>query len=274
MPFASILFVRSWLPVFDLAAYFSRIRYAGTPATDVNTLVALHRCHVLAIPFENLDIQMGRGISLDLEALQAKIVGQRRGGYCFEQNRLLATALEGIGFDVITMEARVRLQADGAPRPRTHMVLVVSIAGHRWLADVGFGGDGLLEPIPIDGSERHQLESTYRVVPEGRLAVLQRRIADAWEDLYGVLPDPAHPIDFEVANWYTSTHPRSAFVVNLTAQRIAGGTRHILRNLTYSSVRGEVRESREIARADLVPLLEATFDIDVREDQRFRALDG
>jgi N-hydroxyarylamine O-acetyltransferase len=260
--------------MFNLPDYLKRIGYAGTPQPDLETLVALHRAHTEAIPFENLDIQMGRGISLDPDALQAKIVRQRRGGYCFEQNSLFAMALDVIGFAVERHEARVRQQAGGAIRPRTHMVLIVTIAGRPCLADVGFGGDGLVEPIVMDGGEQEQLGFTYRVAPEGRLTILQRRTSTGWEDLYAVMPDPVHPMDYEVGNWFTSTYPHSPFVLNLTAQRIVGGCRHILRNLTYSIVCGHVQESREITRAELAPLLRNTFGIDVPDAARFRGVDG
>ena len=94
-----------------------------------------------------------------------------------------------------------------------------------------------------------------------------------WEDLYAVLPDPVFPIDYEVGNWLTSTHPQSPFVMNLTAQRTIDGARHILRNLTYSVARGKDVQTRAISRAELIPLLRGTFGLDVPEDARFRALD-
>jgi N-hydroxyarylamine O-acetyltransferase len=260
--------------MFDLQEYLGRVGYSGSVAADLDTLRAIHRAHVNAIPFENLDVQMGRGVSLDAEALQTKLVRQRRGGYCFEQNTLLAMALQSIGFDFRTREARVRQRTSGAVLPRTHMVLSVDVAGHPWLADVGFGGDGLVEPIPMDASEHDQLGLVYRVQQDARLAVLQRRSPEGWDDLYAVLPDPVYPIDLLVGNWYTSTFPGSPFVLNLTAQRIAGDTRHVLRNLTYTTRRGDVAETREIDRAQLVPLLRDTFGIDLPDEQTFFAIDG
>jgi N-hydroxyarylamine O-acetyltransferase len=258
---------------FNLSRYLERVAFIGSARPDVQTLRALSRLHVAVIPFENLEIQMGGRITLDPEALQAKMVLRRRGGYCFEHNTLFALALRSIGFAVDTCEARVRQNAQGTLRPRTHMVLTVECAHRAWLADVGFGGDGLIEPIALDGEADEQAGILYRVVTEGQLRVLQRQIHGAWEDLYAVLPHPVYPIDFEVANWYTSTHPRSPFVLNLTVQRVVDGTRHILRNLTYSRARGAELRAREIARGELVPLLRDTFGLDVPEDSRFLALD-
>ncbi len=257
---------------FRLDEYLGRVGVAAARA-DGETLAVLHRAHVDAIPFENLEIQMGGAVRLDSETLQAKMVRRRRGGYCFEQNALFALALHDLGFLLHTCEARVRQNARGVMRPRTHMVLTVTIDGTNWLADVGFGGDGLIEPIAIGGASVEQAGVMYRVEAEGSLRVLQRQIADGWEDLYAVLPDPVAAIDFEMANWYTSTYPQSPFVLTVTAQRTTGGVRHILRNLSYSTARGTEVSSRAITRAELVPLLRNTFGLDVPEDARFRALD-
>lgn len=259
---------------FDLDAYFGRIGYAGEVKSDLDTLHALHRAHVSAIPFENLEVQMGRPVRLDPRSLQAKMVRRRRGGYCFEQNRLFALALESIGFRFETCEARVRQNAGGAVRPRTHMVLRVRCGGRDWLADVGFGGDGLIVPAGLAGDPTEQAGVVYRVVSEGSARVLQRRTAGGWEDLYAVMPEPVHAIDFEVGNWYTSTHPDSAFVQNLTVQRVIGERRHILRNLAYTIAHADDVSTREIGRAELLPLLRGTFGLDVPDDATFRALDA
>ena len=261
------------MATFDLDAYLRRIGHSGVVQPDSATLRSLHRAHSEAIPFENLDIQMGVAIVLDADALQAKLIRHRRGGYCFEQNTLFSHALRSIGFAVETCEARVRQSAAGAVRPRTHMVLRVRCDDREWLADVGFGGDGLIEPIALDGEFAVQGGVPYRVARESALRVLQRFAAGEWEDLYAVLPDPVYPIDFLAGNWFTSTHPQSPFVLNVTAQRLVGGTRHILRNLTYSVARGADVQTREISRAELIPLLRDTFGIEVPDDARFRALD-
>jgi len=262
------------MTTFDLDAYLRRIGRSGPTHADLETLKALHHAHIEAIPFENLEIQMGGSIALDLGTLQAKMVQRRRGGYCFEQNTLFSTALRSIGFDVETCEARVRQGAEGVTRPRTHMVLRVHCEGRAFLADVGFGGDGLIEPILMDGSSSEQAGVTYRIAREDPLRILQRAVAGRWEDLYAVLPDPVFPIDYEAGNWLTSTHPNSPFVLNVTAQRMVGSTRHVLRNLTYSVARGSDVQTREITRAELIGLLRDTFGIDVPDTARFRALDG
>jgi len=259
---------------FDLDAYLRRLGYGAPLRTDLATLTALHRAHLDAIPFENLEIQMGGAIRLDLATLQAKMIARHRGGYCFEQNTLFAAALRAAGYVPLTCEARVRQGSGSALRPRTHMVLLVPCQERMWLADVGFGGDGILEPLTLDGTPVDQAGHTYRIVSNGTLHLLQRAAGAGWEDLYAFLPEPVHPIDFEVGNWFTSTHPESPFVKNVTAQRLTAGARHIVRNLTYTIMRGGTVQTREITRAELVPLLRVTFGLDIRDDVSFRALDG
>src|ERR1700693_5745426 len=135
---------------FDLDAYLARIGYSGPRRADVATLRAIHGLQPTAIPFENLDPLLGRPVALDLASLQAKLVGGRRGGYCYELNTLLAAALEALGFLVVRLGARVRWRApperpDGA---RTHMLLRVDLAEGPYLADVGFCGRAFPPPPP------------------------------------------------------------------------------------------------------------------------------
>ncbi len=223
---------------FDLGAYLARIgladeavtRLPGAGAATLATLTALHEAHVAAIAFENLDILLGRPIRLDLASLQAKLVGAGRGGYCFEHNTLFQAALESLGFRVTPLSARVRVGASGV-RARTHMLLRVDLRQGPFLADVGFGAGGLVQPLPLaaDGEARTG-PFAYRLAREGELWVLQGSSGAGWVDQYAFTLEPQYPIDFEVANHYTSTHPQSAFVLNLTAQRSWRDRRAVLRN--------------------------------------------
>ena len=178
----------------------------------------MHRAHVSAIPFENLDPHRGVPISLDEEALVGKLIADRRGGYCFEQNLVLKAALEALGAGVEPMLARVRRGAPyGATRPRTHLLLRVTTDDGIWHADAGFGVSSLLEPIPFGPGPVHDLSGwRVRVVEDGRELVLQAWEDDAWVDLYGFVPEPVPLVDIATSNWYTCTHPRSPFVTGLT----------------------------------------------------------
>ena len=215
----------------DLPAYLGRIEFRGEPRPDLATLRALHEAHITHIPFENLDIPLGRGIKLDLDSLQAKLVRDRRGGYCFEQNALLAAALEHIGFAVTRLSARARAGATTV-LPRTHMLLRVEADGKSWIADAGFGGWSLVEPIPLEPDvEFKQGAWTYILRREGELTwVLQCLECPTGPDLYAFDLTPHLPIDYAPANHYTSTHPDSRFVISVTAQCSGRDVKYILRN--------------------------------------------
>ncbi|NTW85518.1 MAG: arylamine N-acetyltransferase [Holophagaceae bacterium] len=248
----------------DLEAYLRRIGLANRPTADLAGLQALHLAHAQTIPFENVDVVLGLPIRLDLPSLQEKLVRRRRGGYCFEQNTLFQSVLEGFGFEVAACEARVRLGVTGI-LPRTHMLLRVQVEGTPWLCDVGFGLEGLLQPVPLDGEAHAQFQNTYRVVPEAGLQVLQSFHRGAWEDLYAFVPEARLPIDFEVGNHFTSTHPDSRFRKNLIVQQPGPDVRRLLRNQAYAEFRGEEVVGREVALEELVPLLQEAFGLDLPE---------
>lgn len=205
--------------MLDFEAYLERI---GLSASEPLTLGAIHRAHATSIPFENLDPHRGIPVSLDQQDLERKLVSERRGGYCFEQNMLLASALEHLGFGVEPMLARVRRGAPpGTVRPRSHLVLRVTGEDDRiWHADVGFGLGTLLDPIPFgpDGAAVHEQSGwSFRVIEEGSELVLQTLAEGAWSDLYAFFPERVPRVDIEVSNWWTSTNPKSPFVFGLVA---------------------------------------------------------
>jgi len=252
-----------------LAQYLDRIGHGGAATPSLEVLTSVHVGHLGRIPFENIDVRLGRAIGLDLESLRAKLVGRRRGGYCFEQNSLFAAALRALGFEVATLEARVRPPGATSTLPRTHMTLEVAVDGRAWLADVGFGGDGPLTPVPMDGEVSEQGDDAYRVECESaHTLVLRRRWQDSWTDLYAFSPTPALPVDFEVANHFTSTYPTSIFRRTLTVQRSEPAARRILRNRTYTIRRSGAETQREIADGELPLLLTEEFGIELTVDEK------
>ena len=256
----------------DLAAYLRRTGYAGDIAPTRQALEALHLAHATRIPFENLDILLGKPVALDLVSIQAKLVGQRRGGYCFEHNLLFAAVLRQFGFDVTQLAARVRYRTTTV-LPRTHMLLLVAAEGHRWLADVGFGGEGLLLPVPFgSGEEVRHYAWTYRVIEEGNaLWVLQSRRNGAWLDLYAFSLEPQQAVDFEIANHYVSTHPSSRFVQTLTVQLPGPQKRMMLRNRELIEDRGEVGAGVTVeGDEELLRVLRETFGLDFPAGTNFR----
>lgn len=252
-------------------AYFPRIAMPFPDRIDMDALRAIHLAHVASIPFENIDILLGHPINLDIPSLRAKLIDRRRGGYCFEQNTLLLSVLRELGCDARAVEARVRA-GTVAIRPRTHMAIVVRVGADDWLVDVGFGGDGPLEPVPMTGTTVSQGGLAYRVAADGPMRILQMRATGDWADQYAFVPGEVHPVDFEMANWFTSTYPHSPFVRGLTVQRATRDARYVLRYPLYSEMRGGSIRTREIGRADLIPLLREIFLIDLPDDTTFAVL--
>jgi N-hydroxyarylamine O-acetyltransferase len=216
----------------DLDAYLARIGLPAARSPSLACLQAVIAAHAATIPFENLDIVLGRPIRLDIGSIQAKLVESSRGGYCFEQNTLLRAALEQLGFTVSSLMARVvRSAAADAIRPRTHMLLRVDLADGPYLADVGFGNLTPTAPLMLDSSDTQPtLHEDYRLRPLDGETLLQARLGTDWENVYRFPPQPSHPIDHEVGNWFTSTRPDGLFTANVIAARPGTGCRKTLFN--------------------------------------------
>ena len=258
---------------FDLDAYAARIGAAVPPRLDLAALRTLHQAHVGAIAFENLDVQWRRPIHIDLPRICDKLLGSARGGYCFEQNSLFRAVLRAGGVAVTAREARVRSGA-ATRRPRTHMTLVATLDGAEYLCDVGFGAYTPLHPVPLDGTPSRQAAWVYRVVPEGPRLVLQWERDGGWQDLYAIEPGEPDDIDFEMANWFTSTWPESGFVQTMTAQRATPEARYTLRNVTFTEDLRDAAFTRTLRRDEIVPTLRKVFGLDVPDGATFRALDA
>jgi len=264
------LFLDERLSSLDLETYAARVGYRGSFAPTLETLRELHLAHATTIPFENLDILLGRPIRIDLKSVFGKLVQSGRGGYCYEHNTLFAAVLEAAGFRVTRLGARVRM-GYRAVRPRTHMLLGVRIGEETWLADVGFGGEGLLHPLPMRPGEiaRH-FDWTYRVIEEGPVLVLQSLHPEGWFDLYAFTLDEQFAADYEVANHYVSTYPSSRFVRLLLAQKPGIESRLTLANrrLTEQKPSG-ASETVLPDDAAILDVLSSRFDLRFPAGTRF-----
>jgi N-hydroxyarylamine O-acetyltransferase len=146
-------------------AYFKRIAYTGSLEPTFNTLRNIHRQHLLKVPYENLDIHLGRKLELNEEAFFQKIVVEKRGGWCYEMNGLLAWALRELGFEVQYLSGAVNREKHGANAEGTHLVLLVHLE-QPYLADAGFG-DGILEPLPLQEGDYQQEFMNFRLTTDG-----------------------------------------------------------------------------------------------------------
>ncbi|MFJ6937526.1 arylamine N-acetyltransferase [Streptomyces sp. NPDC101132] len=255
-----------------LDAYLYRIGYTGEIADDAETLRALHRAHTDAISWEIVDLALGNPIALDVPSLYKKIVDAGRGGCCLESNLLFAAALEQAGFTVTRHLARVR-RGSTALRYRSHAVVVVEAGGRRWLADVGFGDEGPLEPLPFeDGAQVTTGDWTWRLDREGQDWILRCLHHDGWFDVYSLREELQAPVDFEVSNVYTCTNPSSPFIGKLVAQRGGDTVRHVLRHRTLTATWPDGRqEVTELTADETVRHLRETFRITLTPDEE-RAL--
>ena len=256
----------------DLDAYFSRIGYSGPTNPDLASLSGLLAAHMNAIPFENIDVLLGRPIRLDLDAVQKKIVTDRRGGYCFEQATLLRVVLGALGFDVSARTARVILILKPDAAPRTHMYLTVRLPEGEFVADPGLGGMGCRAPVALDGTPAREGDELWSIRTEDRRRVLQmespERRLDAW--IAGF--DEDNWIDFEVANHWCSTHPASPFVNRLMLRAMIPGGRLTVMNWDATIRANGATERFELAdRAALRGLLRDTCGFDCPEIEAIRA---
>jgi N-hydroxyarylamine O-acetyltransferase len=260
----------------DLEAYFARIGYDGPRNPNLDVLNAIAEAHVQSIPFENLDVLLARPIRLEPAAIFQKLVLDRRGGYCFEQNGLLLEILSAMGFQVAPLSARVRWQRprDFTP-PRTHVFLKTTINGEAWLVDVGVGGLSLTSAIRLEESGNLQAtphEPRRIVREEGRL-FHQVLLAEQWSDLYEFTLEEMPLIDRELGNWYTSAHPESKFRNRLIVARAApDGVRLTLQNDEFS-MRG--RDGRADIRKlttpeELLEVLATHFGLHFPSGTRFK----
>jgi N-hydroxyarylamine O-acetyltransferase len=262
------------LSTAQLDAYFARIGHDGSRALALETIAAMAVHHTRSIPFENLDILLGRGVDLDPEVVFDKLVTRGRGGYCFEQNTLMLRVLGSLGFAVTPISARVRI---GRPRemmpPRTHVFVRVDLDGERWLVDVGVGALSPTAPLRWVGDTVQETPHEPRrfVFEEGRW-FHQVQLGDAWSDICEFTGEEMFPIDRELGNWFTSAHPKSHFRDRLIVARAGeDGSRLTLLNRVLTR-RGRDGVGHDTAITDpehLLAVLAAEFGLRFEAGTRF-----
>jgi len=262
----------------DLHGYLQRIGHSGSRAPTLETLRALHLRHTLAIPFENLDPLLHRPVRLDLASLEQKLVRGGRGGYCFEHNLLFKAALDALGFRVAGLAARVVWNLpNGVTLPRTHMLLRIEIDGQDYVADVGFGGQTLTGPIRFAADvEQTTPHEPFRLLAAGDGFLMQVSIGGEWKSLHRFDLQEQTLADYEMANWYVSTHPESRFVNNLTVARTAADGRYALFNAEFTTHHlGRPSEHRRlVGAAEIRQVLQKVFDLTLPGDPALDAALG
>ena len=261
-------------PHLDTTAYLRRLGFARRPAPTLATLRELQLRHTSSIAFETISTLLHAPVPIDLASLQRKVLEEGRGGYCYELNLLFLALLQELGFDARGLTARVVMGGpEDAMTARTHMLVLATVEGHRHVADVGFGGMVPTAPLLLDeeGAQATPHEP-YRIDRREGGYLLRAQVAGEWRALYAFdLQRQAH-IDYEVGNWYVSTHPDSVFLGQLVAARIGDGWRRTLRGGDFAVHRTGVATQRmQLSDADAVTAaLDQEFDIRVPQAPQLR----
>jgi N-hydroxyarylamine O-acetyltransferase len=250
----------------DVSSYLNRINYRRPRDVSAETLRELHKAHLLAVPFENLDIHLKRAIVLDEERLVGKIVGERRGGICYELNSAFYALLTGLGFRVSMLSAGVARDEGGFDPPFDHMALLVHLE-ERWLADVGFG-DSFREPLLLDqrGSQDQNGES-YRIVDaEESHLIVERRESESWKPQYRFTLDPYKLDDFGGMCRYHQTSPESPFTQKRVCTRATPDGRITVTGMRVIVTSGGEKHERELAsHQDWLAALREHFGVEVED---------
>lgn len=257
-----------------LARYFERIGYSGPVEPTLAVLQQLHLLHPQSIPFENLAPYTGQRVQLGIDAIAEKMLTQRRGGYCFEHNKLFLAVLREIGFRVTPLIARVRWQVPAEVETGlTHMLLRVEIEGRSWFADVAFGSTTQTAPLELCiGVPQRTPHGMFRLVHgEGAWEELglEFQTPAGWQAVYRFTLAPAADVDFEIGNWYTSAHPQSVFLDTLLVSRTRPGYRELMVNASYTSRdhAGNAEQHRYVDAAAWADCLHQRFGLQLAPDE-------
>ena len=240
--------------------YLDRIHHAGSTEPSAETLRALHRAHMLTVPFENLDIHIGRAISCDESRFLHKIVNERRGGFCYELNGAFAALLRQLGFQVTLLSARVA-RDDGGDSPEfDHLALRVDLE-EPWLADVGFG-DSFLEPLRFQPDlEQAQIGRVYRLTQVEDVFRMELRKDDKWKRQYSFTLRPRQLFDFSDMCHYHQTSPQSHFTQNRICSRATPAGRITLSNGKLIETQNEARQETRLSDQEWIVCLRDRFGV-------------
>jgi len=230
----------------DVKVYLDRIAYRGSTAPNSETLRAIHRAHLLAVPFENLDIALGRKIAMDGDAFVRKVVERRRGGFCYELNGAFAALLRALGFQVTLLSARVAGEKGRESPEFDHLCLRVELE-ESWLADVGFG-ELFLEPLRLHSNvEQTDPAGIFKIVQRDPRFRLEKAQPDGtWKRQYSFTLQPRRLEDFAGMCHYHQTSPDSHFVKNRICSLATGEGRITLSGMTFIVTKNGVRTETEI----------------------------
>ena len=284
--------------IINLPAYLKRIQLPSNPLPPptLPTLKLICAQHNRCIPFENIDVVLKRSIKIDLQSLETKIVLNKRGGYCFEQNTLLQAVLLQVGYSTVRrVLCRVRSGRDETmpATANTHVALIVQDQSldRKYIVDVAFGGKQSIHPLRLDMNEETQTVSDglfrTRAVDDGYTLIETKNSNNesSWRSLYKFRDETAESVDCEMGNFWTSNYPTSRFCTQFFISRRVGveGGRdefHYILNNSYVARRYDgsgvgVDEERIIqSKKELLDLVRNVFDVQLSEEEEGNDLKG
>tara|TARA_Y100001951_G_scaffold46875_1_gene37030 strand:- start:5783 stop:6610 length:828 start_codon:yes stop_codon:yes gene_type:complete len=264
--------------MLDLQRYLERLGYASAPAATLDNLRELQRRHTAEFAFETLSTMLRVPVEVEPAAIQDKLLHQDRGGYCFELNRLFLLLLQALGFDARGLTGRVVMGGPEDALPaRTHMLVLVTLEGVRYITDVGFGGMVPTGPLLLDSeAEQATPHEAYRLSYVDGTYTLRARVADSWRAMYVFDLQAVADIDYVVGNWYVCTHPDSPFLGQMIAARTGPGLRKTLNNGSFAIHRlGQASERVQLDSVDeVLRVLRDEFGIRPPEHPELRQIIG
>lgn len=248
--------------------YFKRIQTTIPSELTLEALSTIQNQHTQTIPFEGLNPLLGIPVKLDLESLVKKLIFDKRGGYCFEQNILLKHVLKTLGFKVRGLMGRVTLP-NNVQVGRTHMFLLVEFEEKPYIVDVGFGGLVPNQPLLVETNIIQKTSlGVYQIIEQTPSNLLLKvKVKSKWLSLYSFDLEEYTPADYEVGNWYTSTHPNSNFTNNLIVSMNTDKSRYTLNNNKLSIHHAHhPSEKKQLKSAEeIITVLSTIFQINLSE---------
>jgi N-hydroxyarylamine O-acetyltransferase len=246
---------------FVLQDYLDRIHFVGDVKSNIKSISKLMQCQLFTIPFEDLDVQAGKTISLQGNDIVDKLINRKRGGYCYELNGLFALMLQKMGISHRFVAARPLVTP--TENPKTHIAIIVTVEDEEYLVDLGFGGNGIREPLKLnDTTAVQQGSETFAIAKaENGDYILQTLLHNEWKDLYSFDLSHQEWIDFKPANHYNSTHPDSFFTQNLVVVLQNALGKKILFKNTFKSIENGKAQSYIFEPEKLDSILATEFNL-------------
>lgn len=266
----------SQAPLMNFALYLKKLGYLHPPAPTIETLRDLQLRHTSTFAFENLSTVLRVPVPIDLASVERKVLHEGRGGYCYELNQMYLVLLQYLGYEARGITGRVVM---GGPEDvwtaRTHRLVLVTVEGVRYVSDVGFGGMVPTGPLQLDTQEEQATpHEPYRITERDGSYTLRAKVAGEWRAMYIFDLQWQVDIDYEVGNWYVSTHKDSPFLGQLKVALTGDGWRRTLNNGSYAIHRiGQESERRQVSDVEeLIALLHNEFGIRLPQHPQLRSV--